>query len=67
MVSKKPPLQIYGMDEETEQRIKQGAKKNGLSESAFCRMIIRRALRDNPYLWEAWEEVKIPADVVTED
>lgn len=64
MASKDPPLQIYGLDTETKRVIKQGAKKHGLSESAFCRMVIRAALRDNP---ELWKDAKVPTDAITGD
>lgn len=58
---KVPPIQIYGYDDDLREKISKGAKKNGQSESAFCRFVLKMALRDNEWLWK---ESKIMPDMM---
>jgi hypothetical protein len=63
-MAKIPPIQIYGADDDLREKIAGGSKKMGQSESAFCRFVLKMALRDNEWLWK---DVKIPSDTATED
>jgi len=57
-------LWIYGVEDGLKTKVIKAAKKMGQSESAVCRFILKKALEDNPWLWQ---EVIIKNDVETED